>query len=92
MFTKTLLAAAALSFMALAATSPAHATYGNGHHNKHHYNFSYNAYPWFNTYSYKAYAYQPSCSYEPQLVRIKVWTGYGNYYFKSVWRDVRVCH
>ena len=92
MFKKTLLAAAALSFMALAATSPAHATYGNGHHNKHRYNFSYNAYPWFNTYSYKAYSYKPSCSYEPQLVRIKVWTGYGNYYFKNVWRDVKVCN
>lgn len=93
MFKKTLFAAAALSFMALAATSPAHATYGNGNHNKHRYNFSwYTGTPWFNTYSYKAYSYQPSCHYEPQLVRIKVWTGYGNFYFKNVWRDVKVCN
>lgn len=93
MFEKTLLAAAALSFMALGATSPAHATYGNGHHNKHRYNFSYNAYPWLNNYSYKSYVYQPSCYYERRPVTLKLWDNYSySFYFKTIYRDVKVCY
>ena len=30
--------------------------------------------------------------YEPRLVTIKVSNGYGGYYFKKVWKDVKVCY
>jgi hypothetical protein len=84
MMTKILLSAAALSVMALGAASPASAHYKGNH------NFSlYIGTPWLSSYAYK---YQPSCSYEPRLVTIKVSNGYGGYYFTTVWRDVKVCY
>ena len=78
---KTILAsAAALSVMALGAASPASAKS----------NFSlYIGTPWLSAYSYN---YLPSCYYEPRLVTIKVSNGYGGYYFKKVWKDVKVCY
>ena len=45
--------------------------------------------PWLSAYSYD---YPSSCTYEPRLVTIKVPNGYGGYYFKKVWRDIRVCY
>ena len=65
--------------MMLGATSPAAAHY------KGHYNFS-----WY--VGSPSYAYRQDCSYEPRLITIRVWNGYGGYYFKKVWRDVRVCY
>jgi hypothetical protein len=79
MLKKTLIAAAALTVMVLGATSPAAAHY------KGHYNFS-----WY--VGSPSYAYRQDCSYEPRLITIRVWNGYGGYYFKKVWRDVRVCY
>jgi hypothetical protein len=78
---KTILAsAAALSVMALGAAAPASAKS----------NFSlYIGTPWLSGYSSN---YLPSCYYEPRLVTIKVSNGYGGYYFKKVWKDVRVCY
>ena len=94
MFKKTLLAAAALSFMAL-GVSQAHATYGynynNYSHKKHHkhHNFSwYNTYPW-----YKQFVYKPSCYFETRPVTIKLWDEYSySYYFKTIYREVKVCY
>ncbi len=37
------------------------------------------------------YSWYPSCHYETKKVRIKVWDRYGNPHFKWVWRDVKVC-
>lgn len=75
-----LVSAAALSVMALGAASPASAKS----------NFSlYIGTPWLSGYSSH---YLPSCYYEPHLVTIKVSNGYGGYYFKKVWTDVKVCY
>ena len=77
---KTILVSAGLSIMALGAASPASAQS----------NFSfYIGTPWLSGYSSN---YLPSCYYEPRLVTIKVSNGYGGYYFKKVWKDVRVCY
>jgi hypothetical protein len=78
---KTILASTvALSVMALGAASPASAKS----------NFSlYIGTPWLSAYSYN---YLPHCTYEPHLITIKVSNGYGGYYFKQVWKDVKVCY
>ncbi|MCJ7527369.1 MAG: hypothetical protein MUO37_04540 [Methyloceanibacter sp.] len=80
MMKKILLSAATLSVVALGAASPASAKS----------NFSlYIGTPWLSAYSYD---YPSSCTYESRLVTIKVPNGYGGYYFKKVWRDIRVCY
>jgi hypothetical protein len=80
MLKKTLVAAAALTVMALGAASPAAAHY-KGHHN-----FSwYAGYPSWNSYS--------SCHYETRPVTLKIWDQYSyGYHFKTVYRDVRICY
>ena len=93
MLKKTLIAAAALTIMALGAASPAAAHYNNG--GNKHYNFSwYSGYPWWvNSYAFKTYNYQPSCHYETRPVTLKIWDEYSySYYFKTVYRDVKVCY
>jgi hypothetical protein len=86
MLKKTLVAAAALTAIALGAASPASA-----HYNKH-YNFSwYAGYPW-GGYAYKTYNYNP-CHYESRPVTLKIWDEYSySYYFKTVYRDIKVCY
>jgi hypothetical protein len=85
MLKKTLIAAAALFAIALGVASPASA-----HYNKH-YNFSwYSGYPW-KSYAY-TYNYHP-CHYESRPVTLKIWDDYSySYYFKTVYRDIKVCY
>jgi len=70
MLKKTLIAATALSAVALGAASPASAHY------KGHYNFSWYA----------------GSHYETRPLTLKIWDPYTySYYFKTVYRDVRIC-
>ena len=79
MLKKTLIAAAALTAVALGAASPASAHY------RGYYNFSLYA-------DYPSYSYS-SCHYETRPVTLRIWDQYSySYYFKSVYRDVRICY
>jgi hypothetical protein len=76
MFKKTLIAAAALSMLALGATA-ANAHGYQGHHFGYNFVFS---------------NYDSDCYYESRPVTIKIWDDYSySYYFKTVYRNVRVC-
>jgi hypothetical protein len=82
MFKKTLIAAAALSTLALGATTAdAHGYgdsygYGYGHHSE-----------------YTSYSYQPSCYTESRPLTIRVWDDYScEYVFKTIYRDYNVCN
>ncbi len=78
MLKKTLIAATALSAVALGAASPSSAHY------KGHYNFSWYA-------GYPSWSYS-SCRYETRPLTLKIWDPYTySYYFKTVYRDVRTC-
>ena len=81
MFKKTLIAAA-LSTLALGATTAdAHGYgdsygYGYGHHSE-----------------YTSYSYQPSCYTESRPLTIRVWDDYScEYVFKTIYRDYNVCN
>ena len=87
MLKTTLIAAAALSFMALGATQASAGSYGHGGgHSWNHgggYNHSYRNYSW----------HRPRCHHETRPVKIKLWSRYSHHYhFKTVYRDVEVCH
>ena len=90
MLKTTLIAAAALSFLALGATQASAGSYGHGHGWGHSWNHGggYN-----HRRSYRNYAWhRPRCHYESRPVRIKLWSRYSyRYYFKTVYRDVEVC-
>ena len=82
MFKKTLIAAAALSTLALGATTADAHGYGNsygygyGHHSE-----------------YTSYSYQPSCYTESRPMTIRVWDDYScEYVFKTIYRDYNVCN
>ena len=82
MFKKTLIAAAALSTLALGATTADAHGYGNsygygyGHHSE-----------------YTSYSYQPSCYTESRPLTIRVWDDYScEYVFKTIYRDYNVCN
>ena len=76
MLKKTLIAATALSAVALGAASPASAHY------KGHYNFSWYA-------GYPSWSYS-ICHYETRPLTLKIWDPYTySYYFKTVYRDVQ---
>jgi predicted GNAT superfamily acetyltransferase len=82
MFKKTLIAAAALSTLALGATTADAHGYGNsygygyGHHSE-----------------YTSYSYQPSCYTESRPLTIRVWDDYScEYVFKTIDRDYNVCN
>jgi hypothetical protein len=78
MFKKTLIAAAALSMLALGATA-ANAGY-HGHHG-HHFG-----------YSFAFSDYHSDCYYASRPVTIRIWDDYSDsYYFKTVYRSVRIC-
>ena len=78
MLKKTLIAATALSAVTLGAASPASAHY------KGHYNFSWYA-------GYPSWSYS-ICHYETRPLTLKIWDPYTySYYFKTVYRDVRIC-
>ena len=79
MLKKTLIAAAALTAVALGAASPASAHYQGC------YNLSVYA-------DYPSYSYS-SCHYETRPVTLRIWDQYSySYYFKTVYRDVRICY
>lgn len=81
MFKTTLLAAAALSFMALSA-SQANAIYG------HSYGWSHGGHNY-----YKRYSWYPRCHYVSRPIKIKLWDRYSyTYYFKIIYRQVRSCY
>jgi hypothetical protein len=79
MFKKTLIAAAALSMLAL-GTSAANA---HGHHGYGHgFNFVLDLSD-----------YDGDCYYRSRPVTIKLWDDYSDsYYFKTVYRQVKVCY
>ena len=86
MFKKTLIAAAALSTLALGATTADADGYGNsyGYGHNHHYS---------NSYSYDYTDYSPTCYYESQPVTLKIWDDYSySYTFKTIYRQVKVCY
>jgi hypothetical protein len=76
MFKKTLIAAAALSTLALGAT----AANAHGHHGYHFgYNFAFSD-------------YHSDCYYASRPVTIRIWDDYSDsYFFKTVYRSVRIC-
>jgi hypothetical protein len=107
MLKTTILAAAALSFVALGAPT-AYAGHGGGggggggggHHGGggggggHHGGgggHHGSHNKWNNGHIWLNYSWYPSCHYETKKIRIKVWDRYGNPHFKWVWRDVKVC-
>ena len=106
MLKTTLLAAAALSFVALGATTAdAKGGHGHGgyskhgghgdHHGRHgggHGYHKFHKYNKFNNFWLSYSRYRARCHYEPERVRIKVWDRRGNAYFKWVKRDVKVCY
>jgi len=90
MLKTTILAAAALSFVALGAPTAyaGHGGGGGGHHGGGHHGH-HNG--WNNGHIWLGYSWYPSCHYETKKIRVKLWDRHGNPYFKWVWRDVKVC-
>jgi hypothetical protein len=79
MLKKTLIAATALSAVALGAASPASA----------HYKATTIIFSWYAGYPSWSYS---SCHYETRPLTLKIWDPYTySYYFKTVYRDVRIC-
>ncbi len=89
MLKTTLIAAAALSFMALGATQASAGSYGHGGGHSWNHGGGYNHHRSHRNYSWN----RPRCYYEARPVKIKLWSRYSyRYYFKTVYRDVRVCY
>lgn len=104
MLNKTLMAVAALSFVAFGATAAdAKGSHGHGggygtHGGKHHGGRHHGHRPYWKHQYYRYpplwlnYAWSPRCRYVPRKARIKVWDRHGRPYHKWVWRDVKVCN
>ncbi len=90
MLKTTLIAAAALSFLALGATQASAGSYGGhgwsqGWNNGGGYNHrrSHGNYSW----------HRPRCHYVNRPIKIKLWNHHSyHHYFKTVWRPVKVCY
>jgi hypothetical protein len=92
MLKTTLIAAAALSFLALGATQASAGSYGHGW--GHGWNYSWNHGGGYNhRRSHRNYSWnRPRCHYVNRPIKIKLWNHHSyRYYFKTVYRDVEVC-
>lgn len=87
MLKTTLIAAAALSFLALGATQASAGSYshGWGHGGGHGGGYG--------NHHYKRHSWYSSCHYVKRPIKIKLWNHHSyHHYFKTVWRPVKVCY
>ena len=107
MLKTTLIAAAAVSLMALGATDAfagkggghgggGYGQHGGGHHGGGHGGYHggkhhHRGYGWYRYPSWWFAYTYPRCHYQPRKVRIRAYDRRGRAYYRWVWRDVRVC-